>query len=102
MSSHLLASLARSGVLEYARSRRGMTLRASPRFLAHAEQAAARLGSHAALGAAVVLEAALATWDEEGVGLRDAARLLAELLGEREQLGAIRPVFPVLEHFVAV
>ncbi len=102
MSSHLLAALARSGVLEQSRSRAGVTIRVSPRFLAHAEQTASRLGLHAALGASAVLEAALATWDEDGVGLRDAARLLADFLGERHQLGMIRPVFPVLEQFAAV
>ncbi len=99
MSSHLLADLARSGVLEYNRSRAGSVLRPSPRFMAHAEQTAGRLGAHASLGAVAILENALATWDEHGLGLRDAARFLADFLGERDQLGALRPVFPVLEQF---
>lgn len=95
-----LAALARSGVLEYTRGR-AVGLRASPRFVAHAEQTAARLGLHASLGTTAILAAALDSWDEEGLGLRDAAPMLTEFLAERHQLGLLRPVFPVLEHFAA-
>ncbi|MES2155141.1 MAG: hypothetical protein V4510_08410 [bacterium] len=99
MRSHLLSGLAHAGVLEYGRGRGGMALRASPRFLAHAEDTAARLGAHARSGPEAVLAAALASWDDDGAGLRAAAQFLADFLAERDQLGSIRPVFPVLEHF---
>jgi len=99
MTSQRLADLARSGVLEYGRSRAGVTLRASPRFLDHAEATAQRLGTHGSLGTRAVLQAALASWDDDGRGLANAAGILADFLGERDQLGALRPVFPVLEQY---
>ena len=101
MSSHLLSRLASTGVLEYARSHGSIALRASPRFLAHAEQVAARLGTHRSAGTVAFLEAALASWGESGLDLRVAAAFLADFMGERNQLGALRPVFPPLEHFAA-
>ncbi|MEA3190030.1 MAG: hypothetical protein QOD77_612 [Thermoplasmata archaeon] len=90
MTSHL-ARLAQAGIL----SRNGAVLRATPRFLAHAEATAARLHG---LGTVGVLHAALSSWDDVA-DVRGAAAFLADFLGERDQLGALRPVFPVLEGF---
>jgi hypothetical protein len=95
-----MALLTRSGILEQSRGRSTLTLRVSPRFLAHAEQTSARLaqqGRH--LGIAHALETALSAWDDYRHDVRPAALFLAEFLNEREQMGGLRPVFPSLEHF---
>src|ERR1041385_4175923 len=94
-----MAALTRCGVLEQSRGRGACTLRVSPRFLAHAEETAARLFEQARfLGVTHALEAALSTWDY-GHAVRPAALFLADFLGEREQFGGLRPVFPALEQF---
>jgi len=99
-----MALLTRSGILEQSRGRTTSssqpTLRVSPRFLAHAEQTSARLaqqGRH--LGVAHALEAALSAWDDYHHDVRSAALFLADFLGERDQMGSLRPVFPSLEQF---
>jgi hypothetical protein len=101
-----MALLTRSGILEQSRGpaskSRNPVLRVSPRFLAHAEAISARLaqqGRH--LGIAHALESALSSWDDYRHDVRPAALFLAEFLGEREQFGALRPVFPSLEQFTA-
>jgi hypothetical protein len=97
-----MAALTRCGVLEQSRGRGACTLRVSPRFLAHAEETAARLFQQARfLGVAHALETALSAWDGYEHDVRPAAAFLVEFLGEREQFGGLRPVFPVLEQFTA-
>jgi hypothetical protein len=96
-----MATLTRCGVLEQSRGRGASTLRVTPRFLAHAEETAARLFQQARfMGVTHALETALASWD--GIhDVRPAALFLADFLGEREQFGGLRPVFPALEQFSA-
>ncbi|MEA3203877.1 MAG: hypothetical protein QOI63_1557 [Thermoplasmata archaeon] len=95
-----MADLTRCGVLEQSRGRGASTLRVTPRFLAHAEEAAARLFQEARfLGVAHALETALSTWDGYDHAVRPAALFLVDFLGEREQFGGLRPVFPALEQF---
>jgi hypothetical protein len=91
-----LNALARAGVLECRPGPAGAALRANPRFLAHAEEVAARRGHWRAEPA---LAAALSDWDEEGRGLHRHAAFVAAFLAEREQLGRLRPAFPALEGF---
>lgn len=96
----LLSALTRCGILEQSRRRGAVALRVSPRFLAHAETTAARLFDQARfLGVAHALESALLAWDGSPPDVRQAALLLARFLDEREQFGALRPVFPALEQF---
>ncbi len=99
MADHLLAALSRAGVLERAAVRGRSHLRVSPRFLAHAEEAAARIPSAPHVRSDSVLEAALATWDTFQNDVRAGAAFLQEFLGERHQFGHLRPVFPVLESY---
>jgi hypothetical protein len=96
---HPLAALTHAGVLERSGAPRS-TLRVAPRFLAHAERLASRrrtLGLPAVPDE--VLEAALATWDDYAQDTRAGARVLARLLEERGQLGALHRAFPPLERF---
>ncbi|MGB0651797.1 MAG: hypothetical protein ACPGQL_01235 [Thermoplasmatota archaeon] len=94
MAGNLLASLTLAGVLQRRGGRSGSRLRVAPRFLDHAErQAATRADPVRAL------EDALVTWDGYANDVRLGARLLHDLLAERDQLGALRPVFPALESF---
>jgi hypothetical protein len=101
-----MALLTRSGILEQSRGPTSKTsnptLRVSPRFLAHAESTSARLAQQGRLmGIAHALETALSSWDDYKHDVRPAALFLTEFLGEREQFGALRPVFPSLEQFSA-
>jgi hypothetical protein len=97
-----MAALTQCGVLEQSRGRGACTLRVSPRFLAHAEETAARLFEQARfLGVTHALEAALAAWDGYGHAVRPAALFLTDFLDERGQFGGLRPVFPALEQFTA-
>jgi hypothetical protein len=87
-------------VLEQSRGRGACVLRVNPRFLAHAESTAARLAQQGRLmGVQHALESALSTWDDAHEDIRPTAGFLADFLGEREQFGGLRPVFPSLEHF---
>jgi hypothetical protein len=98
-----LSALAAAGVLERCSARGRAFLRVTPRFLAHAEDAAARLrlqGRHT--GPSAALASALLSWDGYDHDPRQGARVLVDLLEERGQLGALRPVFPLLEEFGAV
>lgn len=98
--AHSLAALTRCGVLEQSRGRGACVLRVSPRFLAHAEATAARLSQQGRLmGVQHALESALSTWDDTDDDMRPAAGFLADFLGQRDQFGGLRPVFPSLEHF---
>jgi hypothetical protein len=102
MASSPLSTLTRCGILEHSRGRATAALRVSPRFLSHAETTAARLLQEARfLGVAHALEAALSSWDDYPHDVRPAALFLAEFLDGRDQLGALQPVFPVLEGFGA-
>ncbi|MFO1535244.1 MAG: hypothetical protein ABR586_06220 [Thermoplasmatota archaeon] len=95
-----MAALTRCGVLEQSRGRGACTLRVSPRFLAHAEATSARLAQQGRLlGVTHALEAALAAWDGYEHAVRPAALFLTDFLGERDQFGGLRPVFPALEQF---
>lgn len=96
---HTLSRLYSAGVLERGGARVGRILRVSPRFLAHAEATAAQRGATSHPDIEQTLEAALAIWDEFNGDVNDGARLLRDLLEERGQLGALRPVFPALERF---
>lgn len=99
---NLLSSLAQAGVLERCH-RRGAYLRVTHRFLDHAEATAARLklqGRHA--GASGTLAQALLAWDAYEADPHQGALVLVDLLEERGQLGALRPVFPLLEQFGSV
>lgn len=99
MGSNLLAALAAAGILERTGPGRAV-LRASPRFLAHAEGTAGRLRLQGrSTGAEAALEAALVTWDGYRHSPLAGARFLREFLEERNQLGAVVPVFPALETF---
>jgi hypothetical protein len=98
-----LSALAAAGVLERCSTRGRVFLRVTPRFLAHAEDASARLrlqGRHA--GPSGALASALLSWDGYDHDPHQGALLLAEFLAERGQLGALRPVFPLLEEFGAI
>ena len=98
-----LSALAASGVLERCSSRGRAYLRVTPRFLAHAEDAAARLRLHGrATGPAGTLTSALLAWDGYTHDPHQGALVLVDLLEERGQLGALRPVFPLLEQFGSV
>jgi hypothetical protein len=100
MAQNLLAALALAGVVE--RSNKARTLRVSPRFMAHAEGTAGRLrllGLH--LQEKDVLHSALSTWDEFHQDAWPAAGFLAQIMTDRDQMGALRPVFPALEAFAA-
>lgn len=101
MTGNLLARLTLAGVLARSGGRRSR-LRVSPRFLAHAEGTAGRLhmqGRTATPGP--VLAAALQTWDDFHGDAHTTARFLEDFLADRDQLGPLRPVFPVLEAFAA-
>jgi hypothetical protein len=100
---NLLSVLAQAEVLERTHGRGRAYLRVTPRFLAHAEGASARLklqGRHT--GPAAALAHALLSWDGYGHDPHQGALVLVDLLGERGQLGALRPVFPLLEQFCSV
>lgn len=99
-ASTLLSALSAAGVLERPGSRRGAFLRVTPRFLDHAEAMAARLRSQGRdADPAVVLDAALASWDDYRHDPAQGALLLLDFLDGRSQLGALQPVFPALEAF---
>ena len=100
---NLLAQLTQADVLERCHGRGRTYLRVTPRFLAHAEVQAARLklqGRHT--GPTTALAQALLTWDAYEHDPQQAALVLVDLLEERGQLGALRPVFPLLEQFGSV
>lgn len=100
---NLLAVLAQAEVLERCHGRGRTFLRVTPRFLAHAEGASARLklqGRHT--GPAAALASALLSWDGYEHDPHQGALVLVDLLEERGQLGALRPVFPLLEQFGSV
>ena len=50
-------------------------------------------------GPASTLAYALLAWDGYGADPHQGALVLVDLLEERGQLGALRPVFPLLEQF---
>ena len=102
MAGSLLASLAAAGVVERAGPRRAV-LRVTTRFLAHAEGTAGRLRTLGRVDdRATVLEVALATWDGYHNAAHGGARILADLLGDREQFGNVFPVFAAMDgHIVA-
>lgn len=87
MDPALLTRLASAGVLERS-GRRRTALRVAPRFLAHAESTAARLGRH---DAEAVLHAALQEWGPYTAGSRTGAALLVRLLEDQDQMGALGP-----------
>ncbi|HUR25521.1 MAG TPA: hypothetical protein VM327_05855 [Candidatus Thermoplasmatota archaeon] len=98
-----LSALAAAGVLERCSGRGRAYLRVTPRFLAHAEDAAARLRLNGrATGPAGTLVSALLAWDGFDHDPHQGALVLVDLLEERGQLGALRPVFPLLEQFGSV
>jgi len=98
-----LSDLAAAGVLERCSGRGRAFLRVAPRFLAHAEDAAARLRLQGrATGPAGTLAFALLGWDGYDSDPHQGALVLVDLLEERGQLGALRPVFPLLEQFGSV
>lgn len=100
---NLLAQLTQADVLERCHGRGRTFLRVTPRFLAHAEESAARLklaGRHT--GPSAALAQALLTWDDFQHDPHQAALVLVDLLEERGQLGSLRPVFPLLEQFGSV
>jgi hypothetical protein len=98
-----LSALASAGVLERCSGRGRAYLRVTPRFLAHAEDAAARLRLQGrATSPAGTLATALLAWDGYDHDPHSGALLLVDLLEERGQLGALRPVFPLLEQFGSV
>ncbi len=100
MAQNLLASLALAGVLQRAPAARG--LRVTHRFLAHAEGTAGRFRTLGLTGDECdVLAAALSTWDDFRQDPRAGAALLRDMLADRDQLGALRPVFPGLDTFSA-
>jgi hypothetical protein len=99
----LLSALCAAGVLERTPARGGTYLRVSPRFLAHAEASSSRLrvqGLPATPGAS--LSTALTSWDGFTQDPLAAADLLLEILEARNQLGGLRPVFPMLEQFAPI
>jgi hypothetical protein len=104
--ANLLSVLTQADILERCPGRgdtRGTYLRVTPRFLAHAESAAARLklqGRHT--GPTAALANALLSWDAYEHDPNQGALELVDLLEERGQLGALRPVFPLLEQFGSV
>lgn len=96
----LLSALSSAGILERPSSRRGAFLRVTPRFLAHAEETAARLHlTGRAANPALVLDSALATWDDYRHDPHQGALLLVDFLDGRSQLGSLQPVFPALDNF---
>lgn len=98
-----LSALAAAGVLERCSSRGRAYLRVTPRFLAHAEDASARLRLQGRLtGPSGALVSALLSWDGYDHDPHQGALVLVDLLEERGQLGALRPVFPLLEEFGAI
>ncbi len=100
MAQNLLAALALAGILQRAPGARG--LRVTHRFLAHAEGTAGRYRTLGLTGdESDVLTAALSTWDDYRQDPRAGAQLLRDMLADRDQLGAIRPVFPAIESFMA-
>lgn len=100
MAATLLSALSAAGILERPGSRRGAFLRVTPRFLAHAEAWAGRLhATGRSAPPAVVLDAALATWDTYHHDPRQGALLLVDFLDGRSQWGGLQPVFPALEAF---
>ncbi len=100
MAQNLLAALALAGILQRAPGAR--RLRVNPRFLAHAEGTAGRYRTLGLTGDEYdVLAAALGTWDDFRQDPRAAASMLREMLADRDQLGALRPVFPAIETFSA-
>jgi hypothetical protein len=98
MADNILARLTLAGILERSGRRRSV-LRVSPRFMAHAEGTSGRLRLSGHGPALPVLEVAVRTWDEYHGDAASAARFLEAMLGERHQLGALRPVFPALDQF---
>jgi hypothetical protein len=98
-----LSALATAGVLERCSGRGRAFLRVTPRFLAHAEDAANRLRLQGrATGPTSTLATALLGWDGYDHDPHQGALVLVDLLEERGQLGALRPVFPLLEQFGSV
>lgn len=98
-----LSDLTSAGVLERCSGRGRAYLRVTPRFLAHAEDAAARLRlSGRGSTPAGILVSALLAWDGYDHDPHQGALVLVDLLEERGQLGALRPVFPLLEQFGTV
>jgi hypothetical protein len=96
MAFHPLSRLTNAGIL----GRTGPTLRVTPRFLDHMEATAARVGPLGLdYGPLPVIERAVASWDEYAGDAREAARFLVEFLGERNQWGRVKPMFPVLEEY---
>lgn len=88
-----VATLCRIGVLQR-HGKRPARLRVQPRFLAHAEAVSLQMGMHAASASLPDrLAGALAAWPGSPLDPRPAARFLAQFLSERDQLGALRPVF---------
>lgn len=95
-----LSALAGAGVLERCSGRGRAYLRVAPRFLAHAEDCAARLRLQGrSSGPTGTLASALLGWDGYDHDPHQGALVLVDLLEERGQLGALRPVFPLLEEF---
>lgn len=100
MAQNLLASLVTAGVVERAGPRGRAHLRVSPRFMAHAEGTVGRLRIQGHVpDARGVLQAALMTWDGLHVDPWAGAGFLERLLADRDQWGALRPVFPDLGSF---
>ena len=100
MPTHPLATLVHAGILERAPSRAGSRLRVTPRFLAHAEDAAGRLALHGyAAAPSLALERAISTWDAAPHDAVREAAFLREFLGDRGQFGALQPVFPAIESY---
>lgn len=98
-----LSALAGAGVLERCSGRGRAYLRVTPRFLAHAEDCAARLRLQGrATGPTGTLAFALLAWDGYDHDANQGALVLVDLLEERSQLGALRPVFPLLEQYGSV
>jgi hypothetical protein len=94
--STLLSALAQADVLERCHGRGRTFLRVTPRFLAHAEECAARLrqqGRHA--GTSGALAHALLAWDAYAHDPHQGARVLVDLLEDKGQLGLLSPVFPL-------
>lgn len=99
MSPNPLVRLSSARVLVRSGGRRNR-LRVNPRFLAHAEGTAGRLHLQGRpVGSVQALEVALTTWDGFAGDACHAAAFLETFLADRHQLGALRPVFPVLESF---
>lgn len=100
MGQSILAHLVAAGIVERAGARGRAHLRVTPRFMAHAEGTRGRLRMQGQETAGLrLLEHAVGTWDDLCVDPRAGARMLQQLLGDREQWGTLRPVFPDLGSF---